>query len=148
MKQYRLLEPQGTTNRKCGVGISWCSEKNVLEISCRNLNSFAQQLTTDIGECRKCNLPPWGGQVAPSVPLSDVQILGKHRRWSLPTEYGKLHRLFLLTWRRAGAGVKVGILRGNFISCFLIDIGPISKIFRILLDGSMGFVGARLFQNQ
>ena len=31
------------------------------------------------------------------------------------------------------------------ISCFLIDIGPISKILEILLNGSSGFVGARLF---
>ena len=32
-----------------------------------------------------------------------------------------------------------------FISCFLIDIDLISKISKILLDGSVGFVGARLF---
>ena len=32
------------------------------------------------------------------------------------------------------------------ISCCLLDIGPISKILKNLLDGSTGFVGARLFQ--
>ena len=34
------------------------------------------------------------------------------------------------------------------ISCFLIDIGLISKIFKIILNGSSGFYGARLFQNR
>ena len=33
------------------------------------------------------------------------------------------------------------------ISCLLEDIEPISKIFKILLDGSAGLFGARLFQN-
>ena len=33
------------------------------------------------------------------------------------------------------------------ISCFLVDIDLISKILKILLDGSPSFVGARLFQN-
>ena len=32
------------------------------------------------------------------------------------------------------------------ISCFFIDIELISKIFKIVLDGSPGFVGARLFE--
>ena len=34
------------------------------------------------------------------------------------------------------------------ISCFLMDLEPISKVFKISLDGSSGFVGARLFQNR
>ena len=33
------------------------------------------------------------------------------------------------------------------ISCFLEDIGLISKIFKILLDGSSSFFGARLFES-
>ena len=33
------------------------------------------------------------------------------------------------------------------ISCFSEDIGLISKIFKILLDGSSGFVGAHLFEH-
>ena len=32
------------------------------------------------------------------------------------------------------------------ISCFLIDIDLISKILKILLDGSSGYFGARLFE--
>ena len=35
----------------------------------------------------------------------------------------------------------------NYISCFLEDIDPISKIFKNLLDGSSGFCGSRLFQH-
>ena len=31
------------------------------------------------------------------------------------------------------------------ISCFLLDIGRISEIFEILLNGSSGFFGAHLF---
>ena len=34
----------------------------------------------------------------------------------------------------------------SFISCFLKDTGPISKIFKILLGGSAGLFGARLFE--
>ena len=33
----------------------------------------------------------------------------------------------------------------NLISCFLKEIDPISKLFKNLLDGSSGFVGACLF---
>ena len=32
------------------------------------------------------------------------------------------------------------------MSCFLEDTGPISKVFKNLLDGSSGFPGARLFR--
>ena len=32
------------------------------------------------------------------------------------------------------------------ISCFLIDIGLVSKICKIVFDGSPGFLGAHLFQ--
>ena len=35
----------------------------------------------------------------------------------------------------------------NFNFMFLIDIGLISKILKILFDGSSGFFGARLFAN-
>ena len=34
-----------------------------------------------------------------------------------------------------------------FVSCFMIDIGPISKILMNSLDGSTGLFGARRFQN-
>ena len=34
----------------------------------------------------------------------------------------------------------------NVMSCFLIDIGLISKNFKILLDGSSGLFGACLFE--
>ena len=34
----------------------------------------------------------------------------------------------------------------NIFSCLLEDIDPISKLFKILLDGSSGCFGARLFQ--
>ena len=33
----------------------------------------------------------------------------------------------------------------KFHSCFLVDIDPISKIFKMCLDGSSSFVSARLF---
>ena len=35
----------------------------------------------------------------------------------------------------------------SIISCFQVDIGPISKIFKKFLDGSSSFFGARLFQS-
>ena len=35
----------------------------------------------------------------------------------------------------------------NAMSCLLIDIEPVSNIFRHMLDRSSGFVGVRLFQN-
>ena len=34
----------------------------------------------------------------------------------------------------------------KIISCFQEDMGPISKIFKMFLNGSSAFVGARLFQ--
>ena len=34
----------------------------------------------------------------------------------------------------------------NIISCFQVDVGPISKMFKKFLDGSSPFVGARLFE--
>ena len=43
-------------------------------------------------------------------------------------------------------GFKVSKIYQISISCFLIDVGPISKVFKILLYASSGCFGARLFQ--
>ena len=42
-------------------------------------------------------------------------------------------------------GFEVAKIYQTFISCFQEDIDLVSKIFKILLDGSSGFVGAHLF---
>ena len=44
-------------------------------------------------------------------------------------------------------GFKVSKICQMPISCFLEDIDPISKIVKNLFDGSLGFVGPRLFHN-
>ena len=49
--------------------------------------------------------------------------------------------------KRLVSGFLVSQFYQNPISCFLTDIDPISKIFKIILDRSSGFVGARLFPN-
>ena len=56
---------------------------------------------------------------------------------------------FLVSWCQMVSkflGFKVSKIYQMLISCFQEKIGPISKIFKILLDGSTGFVGARLFE--
>ena len=52
---------------------------------------------------------------------------------------------FLLSWFQSS---KVSKIYQVAISCFFIDSDFISKIFKILLSGSSGFVGAHLFQNR
>ena len=46
-------------------------------------------------------------------------------------------------------GFKVSMIpySQNATSCFLEDIDPISKIFKNLLNRTLGLLGARLFQN-
>ena len=51
---------------------------------------------------------------------------------------------FLVSWP---LGFKVSKTYQIAISCFLEDIDLISNIFKTLLDGSPGFVGARLVQH-
>ena len=43
--------------------------------------------------------------------------------------------------------VDIGSILAKIHSCFLIDIGPVFKILKILFDGSSSFCGARLSQN-
>ena len=43
--------------------------------------------------------------------------------------------------------IDIGTILATIHSCFLIDIGIISKIFKILLNDSSSFFGARLFPN-
>ena len=59
---------------------------------------------------------------------------------------------FLVSWFRSFLvskflGFKASKIYKIICSCFLEDTDPISKIFKILLNGSSGLVGARLFQN-
>ena len=62
--------------------------------------------------------------------------------------FGSLVFGFLVSWFEKTLMFSKDIcdMLPNFNFMILIDIDPISKIFKIVLDGSSGLLGARLFQ--
>ena len=52
---------------------------------------------------------------------------------------------FKVSWLRGFIKVAMIPYYQDYISCFLGDLDPIFEVFKVLLDGSSRFVGARFF---